>query len=88
MLLDLMEMTILPQKANNLIAQFVRIVFKIFGNYLLNKAKFFLDNIGIKVPKTIVIGSTQYSTTSLNRRKDSQHDRKNGHVTQKIGTVL
>lgn len=50
--LGLMQITILVQGAINLIAQFVRIVFKILVPYLHDWAKLFLDDIKMKEPKT------------------------------------
>lgn len=46
-----MRITTLAQGAINLIAQFVRIVFKILTSYLRNQAKLFLNNVKIKKPK-------------------------------------
>lgn len=51
--LGLMEMTTLAQGATNLVAQFVRIVLKILAPHLRNQPKPFLDNVGVKEPKTI-----------------------------------
>ena len=50
--LDLMRMTTLPQGATNSIAQFVRIVLKILAPHLRDRAKPFLDDVGIKGPKS------------------------------------
>lgn len=47
-----MRLTILAQGATYLITQFVRIVLKILAQYLRDQAKFFLDNVGVKEPKT------------------------------------
>ena len=47
-----MRMTTLAQGAANLVAQFVRIVFKILVPYLRDQAKPFLDDIRVKRPKT------------------------------------
>lgn len=47
--LGLMQMTTLAQGATNLVAQFVRIILKILVPYL---RKPFLDNVGVKEPKT------------------------------------
>ena len=50
--LGLMRMTTLPQGATNLVAQFVRIVTKILAAHLRDRAKQFLDDLGVKGPKT------------------------------------
>lgn len=50
--LSFMKMTSLPQRATNSVMQFVRIILKVLNNYLRDQAKLFLDNIGIKGPKT------------------------------------
>lgn len=52
-LLGLMQIITLVQGAINLVVQFVKIVLKILVLYLYNRAKFFLDNVAIKEPKTI-----------------------------------
>ena len=51
--LGLMRMTTLAQGATNSVAQFVRIVLKILAPYLRDRTKPFLDNVGVKGPKTI-----------------------------------
>lgn len=51
--LGLMQMTTLAQDAINSVAQFVRIVFKILAPHLRDRALPFLDDIGVKSPKTI-----------------------------------
>lgn len=53
-LLSFMRMTTLAQGAINLVAQFVKIVLKIFALYLQDQAKLFLDNMGIKGPKKLI----------------------------------
>ena len=50
--LGLMQMTTLAQGATNLVTQFVRIVLKILAPHLHDQAKPFLDDVGIKGPKT------------------------------------
>ena len=50
--LGLMRMTTLAQGATNSVAQFVRIVLKILAPHLRDRAKPFLDDVGIKGPKT------------------------------------
>ena len=50
--LGLMQMTTLAQGATNLVAQFVKIVLNILVPHLRDRAKPFLDNVGIKGPKT------------------------------------
>ncbi len=50
--LDLMRMTTLPQGATNSVAQFVRIVLKILAPHLQDRAKLFLDDVGVKRSKT------------------------------------
>ena len=45
-------MTILAQGAINLVAQFIKIVLKILVLHLQNRAKFFLDDMGVKKLKT------------------------------------
>ncbi len=50
--LYLKRMTTLPQGATNSIAQFVRIVLKILAPHLRDRAKPFLDDVGIKGPKS------------------------------------
>ena len=51
--LGLMRMTMLAQGATNLVTQFVRIVPKILASYLRDQAKPFLDDVGVKGPKTM-----------------------------------
>ncbi len=51
--LDLMLITTLTQGATNSVAQFVRIVLKILAPHLRDRAKLFLDDFGVKKPKTI-----------------------------------
>ena len=51
--LGLMRMTTLAQGATNSVAQFVRIVLKILAPHLRDRAKPFLDDVGVKGPKTI-----------------------------------
>lgn len=51
--LGLMQMTTLAQGATNLVAQFVRIVLKILAPHLRDRAKPFLDDVGVKGPKTM-----------------------------------
>ena len=51
-LLGLMRMKILPQSAINPVAQFIQIVLKIFAPHLQDRAKLFLDDVGVKEPKT------------------------------------
>ena len=50
--LGLMQMTTLPQGATNSVAHFVRIIFKILAPHLQDQAKPFLDDLGVKGPKT------------------------------------
>ncbi len=50
--LGLMQMTTLAQGATNSLAQFVRIVLKILAFHLRDQAKRFLDDVGVKGPKT------------------------------------
>lgn len=50
--LGFMRMTTLAQGATNSVAQFIRIVFKILAIHLQCRAKLFLDNMGVKGPKT------------------------------------
>ncbi len=50
--LGLMWMTTLPQGATNFVAQFVQIVFQILALHLRNRAKSFIDDVGVKEPKT------------------------------------
>ncbi len=45
-------MTTLPQGATNSVAQFVQIVLKILAPHLRDRAKPFLDDVGVKGPKT------------------------------------
>ena len=52
-LLELLQMTQLPMGATNSVAQFVRIVTKILQDYIPEVACQFVDNVGIKTPKTI-----------------------------------
>ena len=51
--IELLKMTILFQKIINSVAQFVRIIIRIFRDYIFDKIKFFFDNIEIKKLKTI-----------------------------------
>ena len=51
--IELLKMTILFQKIINFVAQFVRIIIRIFCDYIFDKAKFFFDDIEIKKLKTI-----------------------------------
>ena len=46
------QMTTLAQSATNLVAQVVKIMFKILAPHLCNQAKSFLDDKRIKKPKT------------------------------------
>ncbi len=50
--LGLMRMTTLPQGATNSVAQFVQIVLKILAPHLRDRAKLFLDDLGVKGSKT------------------------------------
>ncbi len=50
--LSLIQMITLPQGAINSVAQFVQIVLKIIAPHLRDRAKLFLDDVGIKGPKT------------------------------------
>lgn len=50
--LGLMRMTTLPQGATNLVAQFVRITCKILADQMPTKALPFMDDVGVKGPKT------------------------------------
>lgn len=50
--LGLMRMTTLAQGATNSVAKFVRIVLKILAPHLRDRAKPFLDDVGVKGPKT------------------------------------
>ena len=50
--LGLMRMTTLPQGATNSVAQFVRIALKVLADHLRDRAEPFLDDVGIKGPKT------------------------------------
>ena len=52
MLLGLLRMTRLPMGATNLVAQFVRIVTKILQDHIPEVARQFVDNVGVKGPKT------------------------------------
>lgn len=45
-------MTTLLESAINLVAQFIRIGLKILTSYLQDQAKPFLNNVGVKKPKT------------------------------------
>ena len=45
-------MTSIPMGATNSVAQFVRVVTKILQDHIPNRAKPFLDDIGVKGPKT------------------------------------
>ena len=49
----LVQITILPQGATNSVAQFVYVVNKILEDYILEYCQVFLDNVGIKSPKTV-----------------------------------
>ncbi len=51
--LGLMQMTTLAQGATNSVAQFVKIVLKILAPHLHDRAKLFLDDVGVKESKTI-----------------------------------
>ncbi len=51
-LLSLMRMTTLSQGATNSVAPFVWIVLKILAPHLQDQAKSFLDDMGVKRPKT------------------------------------
>ena len=51
-LFRLMQMTTLAQVTTNLVAQFVKIVLKIWAPHLQDQTKPFLDIVGIKEPKT------------------------------------
>lgn len=53
--LGLMRITTLAQGATNLVAPFVRIVFKILVPYLRDRVKPFIDNLRIKRSKTTYI---------------------------------
>ena len=50
--LGLMRMTTLPQGATNSVARFVRIVLKILAPHLQDRAKLFLDDVGVKGRKS------------------------------------
>ena len=50
--LGLMRMITLAQGATNSVAQFIRIVLKILVPHLQDRAKSFLDDVGVKGPKT------------------------------------
>ncbi len=50
--LSFMRMITLAQGATNWVAQFVRIVLKILAPHLRSHAKLFLDDVGLKGPKT------------------------------------
>ena len=50
--IGLLRMTTLPQGATNSVAQFVRIVTRILRDHIPDKARPFLDDIGVKGPKT------------------------------------
>ena len=50
--LGLIIMTSLLQGATNSVAQFVRIVLKVLADHLRDRAELFLDDVGIKGPKT------------------------------------
>ena len=52
-LLGLMRMTMLAQGATNLVIQFIKIVLKILALHLRDRAKPFLNDVGVKRPKTI-----------------------------------
>ena len=51
--IELLKMTILFQKIINFVAQFVRIIIRIFRDHIFDKIRFFFDNIEIKKSKTI-----------------------------------
>ena len=51
--IKLLKMTILFQKIINSVAQFMRIIIRIFRDYIFDKIKFFFDDIEIKKSKTI-----------------------------------
>ncbi len=51
--LDLMRMTILSQGATNSVAQFVKITLKVLSDHLHDRDESFLDDVGIKRPKTM-----------------------------------
>lgn len=51
-MLGLLRMTTLPQGATNSVAQFVRIVTKILGDLIPDICRPFLDDIGVKGPRT------------------------------------
>ena len=50
--IGLLRMTSIPMGATNSVAQFVRVVTKILQDHIPNRAKPFLDDIGVKGPKT------------------------------------
>ncbi len=50
--LGLMRMTTLPQDATNSVSQFVKIVLKILAPNVQDRAKPFLDDLGVKRSKT------------------------------------
>lgn len=50
--LGLMRMTTLPQGATNSVAQFVRIITKILADHIPQNALPFIDDVGVKGPKT------------------------------------
>ena len=50
--LGLIQMTTLAQGVTNSVAQFVRIVLKILVPHPFDQAKRFLDDVGVKKPKT------------------------------------
>ncbi len=50
--LGFIRITTLPQGATNSVARFVRIVLKILAPHLQDRAKLFLDDVGVKGPKT------------------------------------
>ena len=51
--IGLIKMTTPPQGATNSVAQFVRITLKVLSDHLRNQAELFLDDLGIKTPKTM-----------------------------------
>lgn len=50
--IGLLRMTTVPMRATNSVAQFVRVVNKILHDHTPEKARPFLDDIGVKGPKT------------------------------------
>lgn len=51
--LGVLRMTRLPQRATNPVAQLVRIVTKTLQDYILDMARHFVDDVGVKGLKTI-----------------------------------